>query len=114
MYGLPDSIDWSFLYKRTLESVCFVKHQLYLHLSDTCMISVESEMSIDKGGMEGLPGVLTPLHSLIDRSIVSASGTKEGTLSLTFEGGVTLHIHDSPKQYEAYCITLNGKEIVRV
>jgi hypothetical protein len=114
MYGLPDGIDWSFLHKRTLESVCFAGYQLYLHLSGGCTISVESEMSVNAGAKEGLPNILPRLHLLIDREIVSASGAKEGTLSVAFQGGVTLHIHNSPKQYEAYCITLNGKEIVRV
>lgn len=114
MHGLPEGIDLDFLCNRTLDSACFVKYQLYLHLSGGCMISVESKISTDASEMEGLPQILIQIHALIGRAIRSVSGTKDGTLSLTFEGGMMLNIHDSNKQFEAYCITLNGREVVRV
>jgi hypothetical protein len=54
------------------------------------------------------------MYALLDQSVAAASEDADGTLSLTFEGGQTLHIHESDKQFEAYCIVHCGVDIVRV
>jgi hypothetical protein len=114
MYGLPDDFKTDFLCGRTLNFVSFVKYQVYLHFSGECTISVEGEIALDKGERQGLPCSVLCLFQLIDQQIVSASSQTDGTLSLVFDNGSTLHIHDSDKRFEAYNITERGELIIRV
>ena len=69
MFGLPSNFDPSFLCGRTMDLVCFTTHQVNLHFSDGCLISVEGEMSLDDGENLRLPDVLSLAYLLIDQEI---------------------------------------------
>jgi hypothetical protein len=114
MYGLPEGFTADFLCGRTLDSICVTLAQLYLHFSGDCLITVSGEVSVDEGELLVLPEAIPSVYALIDQKVVSTSSDARGTLSLAFEKGAALHIHDTDQRYEAYCIAMNGKEIVRV
>ena len=71
-------------------------------------------MSIDTNELLQPPVSILYLYPLIDQTVLSASVHVNGTLSLVFEKGQTLHIHDTSKQYESYSIYVDGKMIVVV
>ena len=75
MFGLPSNFDPSFLCGRTMDLVCFTTHQVNLHFSDGCLISVEGEMSLDDGENLRLPDVLSLAYLLIDQEIDRALST---------------------------------------
>jgi hypothetical protein len=114
MYGLPDGFNADFLCGRTLDSVCVTLAQLYLHFSGDCLITIDGEVSVDGGELLILAEAILSVYALIDQKVVNTAGDARGKLSLTFEKGATLHFHDTDQRYEAYCIAINGKEIVRV
>jgi hypothetical protein len=114
MFGLPIDFDSGFLAGKTLDMVCFTAHQVNLHFSGDYLISVEGEISLSSGESLRLPDVLSSLYPLIDQAIKSTSSTREGTLSISFKRGTTLHIFDSSKQFESYSITKKGIVLVRV
>jgi hypothetical protein len=114
MYGLPVDFKTGFFCGRTLDLVCFTKYQVYLHLSDECLISVEGELSLDGGERQRVPIILPAIYRLIDQKITAASSTIAGTLSIVFEKGQTLYIYDSSKQFESYSISERGTLLIRV
>jgi len=114
MYGLPEDFKTAIFHGRSLDLVCFTRYQVDLHLSGKFLISVEAEISLDAGKRFRLPLSLSYIYPLIDQKIVSTSTTVSGTLSLHFEKGKTLCIHDSSEQFESYSISEHGVLIVRV
>ena len=119
MYGLSADFSAEFLCGRTLDSVNVQSNVIHLCFSGTCVINAEggpSEggISIDKSEPLQPPISILYLYPLIDQEVRSALSHTDGTLSLVFEKGQTLHIHDTSKQYESYSIYLDGKMIVVV
>jgi hypothetical protein len=114
MFGLPSNFDPSFLCGRTLDLVCFTAHQVNLHFSDGCLISVEGDMSLDDGENLRLPDILSLAYLLIDQEIDGALSTVTGTLSLSFKNKKALHVHDSNRQFESYMVSVKGAVIIRV
>jgi hypothetical protein len=114
MFGLPSNFDPSFLCGRTLDLVCFTAHQVNLHFSDDCLISVEGDMSLDDGENLRLPDVLSLAYLLVNQEIDGALRTDAGTLSLSFKNKKTFHIRDSNRQFESYAVSVKGEIVVRV
>ncbi len=114
MFGLPSNFDPSFLCGRTLDLVCFTAHQVNLHFSDDCLISVEGDMALNDGENLRLPDVLSLAYILINQEIDGALSTDAGTLSLSFKNKKTLHVRDSNRQFESYAVSVKGAIVVRV
>jgi hypothetical protein len=109
MNGLPPDFSTEFICGRTLNSLVVGRYAVNLCFSKDCIISVESAVSLDKCERSGLPSSILYLFQLIDRRVVSASSTTDGTLSLVFDSGETLHIYDSNERHESYNICVPGK-----
>jgi len=119
MYKLPADFDASFLIGRTLHGIRVQSNLIHLELSEQCTISSEGwkdhgGLSVDDGELLIVAEVAPHLYDLLDKKIISASGQADGTLSLVFEGGKTLHVHDASECYESYQIHLEGKMILLV
>jgi hypothetical protein len=119
MYGLPAGFDASFLIGRTLHGILVQSNVIHLQLSEQCTISSggwkdAGGLSVDDGELLNIPDAAPHLYDLLDKKIASASGQTDGTLSLIFEGGKTIHVHDAQERYESYQIHLDGKMIVLV
>ncbi len=111
MYGLPPEFDFNVLYERTLDMVSFSKFQVDLSFSDKCLIRVEGSVSINSEKPVLLPASLSLIFPFIGHTVQKAFSESPGTLSLLFEQGDVLHIHDSSERYESYAISLHGKEL---
>ncbi len=109
MNGLPADFKTEFLCGKTLSLVSVMRFQVDLSLEEGCLISISGEVSLDKGERLELPCSLLYLFQLIDQKVVAASSTIDGTLSLAFERGQTLHVYDSNEKYESYTISKNGE-----
>jgi len=109
MNGLPSDFRTAFICGRTLNSLVVGRYVVNLFFSEDCVISVEGAVSLDKRERIDLPSSILYLFQVIDRKVVSASSTTEGTLSLVFDSGETLHIYDSNERHESYNISVPGK-----
>jgi hypothetical protein len=119
MYGLPADFDANFLIGRTLHGILVQSNLIHLQLSEQCTISSagwkdSGGLSVDEGKVLNIPDAAPRLYDLLDKKIVSASGQTDGTLSLIFEGGKAIHVHEAYEYYESYQIHLDGKMIVLV
>jgi hypothetical protein len=119
MYGLPVGFDANFLVGRTLHGILVQSNMIHLELSEQCTISSggwkdAGGLSVDEGELLNIPDAAPYLYHLLDKKIISASGQTDGTLSLIFEGGKTIHVHDTSECYESYQIHVDGKMIVLV
>ena len=118
MYGLPKDFDCAFLVGRTLEMICFAANQIYLHFDQKIMITIEGEYSFQKERVAPLqilvvPAVECNLMTLLEQSVISASGKEDGTLALVFQNGSVFRCYDRTENYESYRIK-NGKKITIV
>lgn len=114
MNRLPVDFNAEFFCGRTLNSIGYTKHQLYLSFSDEFLISAEGEVSVNDDRRLKLPESALYLYPLIDQKIISASGCADGTLSLVFEEGQILSVYDSNERYESYNVSERGKILVVV
>ncbi|MGA9671867.1 MAG: hypothetical protein WBQ94_21825 [Terracidiphilus sp.] len=119
MYGLPADFDANFLVGRILHGILVQSNVIHLQLSDQCTISSggwkdAGGLSVDEGELLNIPDAAPHLYDLLDKKVFSASGQPDGTLTLIFEGGKTIHVHDASECYESYQIHLDGKMIVLV
>jgi hypothetical protein len=118
MYKLPKDFDGSFLVGRTLEMVCFGANQVFLHLGDGTMITIESSFQHTRGPDDRdakkseMPIAVSDLMQLVGRSVVQAMGDKNGTLTLFFDNEHALKCFDDSSQYESYQIKHGGKIVI--
>jgi len=117
MFGLPKDFDASILVGRTLELICFAQYQIFLHFDEKVSIDVRSALSHQESlnlapRRVEIPVLQSDLMVLLGHSTVKAFGNDEGTLSLEFDNGHSLHCLDDSKQYESYTITYSGREII--
>ena len=108
MYGLPVDFDASFLIGRTLEQVCFTANQVIFNFDAGVRIVVEAAFSVALQGATSLRIVEVPCSDsdvmrLLERRISDASGSRDGTLTVTFVDEV-LAIYDNSREYESYQI----------
>ena len=116
MYGLPDDFDPQPFVGRELAEVAFftniVNFRFVLNYVDSqADITVTTESAFvfrRNSGTEGLRYEV-PVHSSevmesIGKVVVSASGTRDGTLTLTFDNGMIIQFIDDQAPYESYVI----------
>ena len=118
MYGLPHNTSLAFFNGKTLLQVCFGAHDLLLNFDGDVSVMVSSSVGcMDSGGAiqryddfrDAAPALLT----LLNQTVMSAEGGREGTLTLRFDGGRPLAIYDDSKEYESYTIK-NGEQLIVV
>jgi len=108
LYGLPDDFDVTFFVGRRLEMVCFNENQVYLHFDRRVSLVIESSFEYCFDGQErsvdSMPVRSSDLMSLLGATVVRASATTDGTLSLELEGGRRITCFDTSTAYESYQI----------
>ncbi len=117
MYGLPKNLSLAFFHGRTLLQVCFGAHDLILNFDGDVSITVMSSVSCK--APDGTPQrhddfrkVAPTVLAMLDLMIVSTQGDEAGALTLRFDNGGVLVIHDDSKEYESYTISNGGQIIV--
>ena len=117
MYGLPEDFSCEFFVGSTLEMLCFNANQIYLHFEKQTRVCVEATYSLAPSGNDpkvfDVPNVNTDLFKLIEHSITSASGTRDGTLTLVFDNDLVFRRYDSEGNFECYNIK-HGDEVTYV
>jgi hypothetical protein len=114
MNGLLADFDSNFLIGRELESISFGTYVLNLHFSRSCLISVESTISLDNGKPTELPESLFLVYRLLNKAVATTSSRSDGTSALQFEGAQKLTIYDSNADYESYNIRAENGILVVV
>ena len=99
MYGLPESFDATVFVGRSVEQVCFTTNQITVHFDDDLHVTIQGEFSLRFAGgtasasgdeSVGCSGPLIARHrlvALIGSEVVSAVGTREGTLTVEWKSG---------------------------
>lgn len=90
MNGLPPNIDLSFFRGQSLIQVCVGAHDLHLHFDEGVSVSIESTVACfgpdsRKSPKDDLKDAAPFVIALLNRVIVSAQGTADGTLHLEFD-----------------------------
>lgn len=120
MYGLPRDIDVSFFVGKTLHVVSFAVNVIYLDFDSGVRISIESSFHHQQkhevvnhqlGTMQSVYMIQTSsLMQLAGHEVVTALGTDDGTLTLTFDHGQVLQCLDDSEGYECYSFT-DGEQL---
>lgn len=117
MFGLPSDIDLTFFQKQRLIQICFGANDLQLHFDEKASVSITSLIRFksalgDYSETEDYRQLAGVLVTLLDQTVKSARGEKDGTLELVFESGVSLTVFDNTEHYESYMITHGDTQIV--
>lgn len=117
MYGLPSGANLDFFQKRTLLQICIGSNDLILNFDNGVSVTITSHVgwtdSYNKHNTyENSADAISVIVQLLGKSVTSATGDEEGTLSLIFDGGGCFFVYDDSKQYESYVIKNRDKLIV--
>ena len=115
MYRLPKDIDVSFFVGKTLNVVSFAVNVIHLIFDGGVHINIESSFQHQQklevehhqlGTMQSVYMIqASSLMQLAGHAVVTALGTEDGTLTLTFDHGHVLHCLDDTQGYECYNFT---------
>jgi Family of unknown function (DUF6188) len=113
MYGLPKSIDLTFLNNLELFNVCIGFNDLILQFDEGVTLSITSECSYQTSEraiikIDHFPEEANIICKLLGNKIIAAKGYESGTLELRFSNGDTFILYDDSKQYESYLIRRPG------
>ncbi len=115
MYGVPSTLDLTFLHGAELVQVCLGAHQVQFHFQPLGSISVEGEWELlDAAGQQldrSHPGTERPpylLHRLLGKRVVGSQVVAPHSIALRFEGGASLRVFDSSREYESFSIEPGG------
>lgn len=118
MYRLPKDIDLSFFRARELLGIVFGLHQFQMQFDRSLLLSIEGriEHTLQKSVTswdQGKPPIsAASLLTLLGLSVVSATGTEDGTLTLEFSNSDIVKVFDSNEGYESYQINNNDEIII--
>ena len=116
MYGLPKDFEGTFLIERNLEQICLTGNTMSFHFDGDISITLENEYtctaSTDSSNPapSHVPAFQPELVGLLEQTIKAATGSADGTLSLTFANGYRLALYDLAG-YEAYHIRYGNRVI---
>ncbi len=114
MYGLPEDLDLSFFIGKRLDTITFAEFVMHFNFEGNVSVTLESSfqhqrrLDVEKhwfGVQQSVPVAHSGVMQLVGRSVLSATGDKEGTLTLTFDDGQVLCLFEERKPYESYQIT---------
>ena len=117
MYGLPDSIDFSFMIGRELIQIAIGVYQVIFGFNEGVRISVEAqfEYTTKETWVEWRPGashVAASTVGLLGARVESVKSFRDGTLELSFSNGDLVVLRDASPGYESYQVMRPGQTIV--
>jgi len=118
MYGSIEEVDLRFLVGSELIQVCIGENEVVLRLNPDISVMIASNVVVANGEGEGrlyedsreLGAGLLPL---LGSRVISAEGTSEGTLIISWDIGPSISILDTWEHYESYTIR-NGDDVIVV
>jgi hypothetical protein len=121
MYGLPKGVDLSFFVGKRLDSVSFAEFVMFFNFDDNVTVTLGSsflhQQSKDAESpkfddRQSVPVKHSALMQLVGRSVVSATGDDEGTLTLCFDDGQRLSFFEDRCPYESYTFSDGEHEYI--
>jgi hypothetical protein len=111
VYGVPATLDLTFLHDAELIQVCLGVYELQLHFHPVGSISVmtgwelfdHDGVRIDHGG-QAFPRPAFELHRLLGQKVMRTQVNAPSHIDLLFERGERLRVTDDSTQYEAFTI----------
>ena len=118
MFGLPKDLNLAFFEGKVLLQACFGANDLILNFDGDVSLTVLSSVSCKSSSgiiqqYDDFRQVAPLVMALLNCTVLSAEGDEAGTLTLWFDGGGTLAIHDDSNEYESYTIK-NGEQMIVV
>jgi len=116
MYGLPKTIDLSFLSGRTLCQICIGEFQVQFNFDARVRIHVENPFTyVDANGMtehvKTAPSSAGVVSNLIGKVTSEITPSDNGTLEVKFSTGEKLILYDDNPAYECYTIRRGDQTI---
>jgi hypothetical protein len=115
MYGVPPTLDLTFLHGTELIQVCLGQYQVQFHFHPTATLLVEGDWELfGAGGMmldQSKPAPrIDPyqLHRLLGQKVVTTEVSSPQWIALRFEAGYLLRVLDSSAEYESFTIEPGG------
>jgi Family of unknown function (DUF6188) len=118
VYGLPDDFALPSFRGARLVQIAIGQHQVQLNFDgDSRSVCIESKYTLEdptRGREEftDMPGGAAQLAALLGTHLDDVSGTRDGTLKLSFATGITVVIFDDSSHYESYQIRDGDRLIV--
>ncbi|QCQ17422.1 DUF6188 family protein [Microbacterium sp. RG1] len=109
MYRIPAGETFSFLRGRSLDQLCFGRHQLIMRFDEGLYVSVEGQLGVQPADSEetvvddtrdAAATLVTALGTLVRDVVVD----DDRSFSMTFEGGLRVRVIDSSDEYESFQI----------
>jgi hypothetical protein len=110
VYGVPATLDLTFLHGAELIQICLGLHEVQLHFHPTGSISVATGWELfDHEGVRIDHGQASPqptfeLHRLLGQKVTATQVSAPSHIDLLFERGERLRVTDDATQYEAFTI----------
>lgn len=109
MYGLPSTVDLSFLNGIHLLQVCVGVNEVILNFYPDVTITITSCFHILDNGvkMESRSSrncTISKLIDLLDETVIDVKGERCGTLRIAFSGGAVIVLMDDSPEFESYTI----------
>jgi hypothetical protein len=116
MHGLPDDFEPERFVGKTLDTVTFAAYTVHFRFADGDWVSTEVSFTFrnetdDPVTDQALPVRSSTVMRLVGARVAAASSSREGRLTLHFEGGGLLEFHDDGPRYESYHVRLGGDEL---
>ena len=101
---------------KSVEMVCFAQFGVYIHLQDRILLTVEVEFEhvhgeTHKSDLMTFPASESNLMRILECSVVSATVSANGVLSLVFSNGDSLNISKRP-EFESYQLKIGSEEFI--
>ena len=113
MYGFVNEIDYSQFVDHNVELVCYAENMVTIHISGKIMIECYNPISYK--WLDNLYSSKTREHEaalelidLVGSVIKECRSISPKCLRITLEKNKSIEFIDNSKQFETFCITING------
>jgi len=119
MYGIPQDMDWSFMFDKELIQVCYGKHQTQLRFYGDLCISIEAGVAHSRAGQilgksNGREQGTASLIGLIGATIEQVHVEGQDALVLRFSNTHVLRVLEDEAPYESFSISAPGEQTIIV
>jgi hypothetical protein len=117
MYGIPDTIDWSFLLGAKVEQIAIGEYDLQIRFFKDICISVQGmfEHLVTGECLSCTPELRirsTTLVSLLGSKVTKVTTDDHRVLIVAFSNLEVIKVYDSEQHYESFTVTYPGNTIV--
>lgn len=116
MYGLPEDFDATVFLGHELVMVSFTTNTVNLVFDGDVAITIEASFRhhspTGEASTEVPPVRSSTLMTLLGHRVVAARSSRDGTLTLQFDGAGSIDCLDDSKAFESYHLRFADREVV--